>query len=103
MEAIALEEADGHLRSTFRLTPLLSLLPSLTSSQESLRLILERAYGGYSTMIMIAFRHRSIIAFSCLVVLTFLAGCAGFAMFDTVEPLMRLGERTSVLAPMGMP
>lgn len=39
---------------------------------------------------MTAFRHRSIIAFSCLVVLTFLAGCAGFTMFDTVESLMRL-------------
>ena len=42
-------------------------------------------------MIMIAFRHRSINAFSCLVILSSLAGCAGFTMFDTVESLMPPG------------
>jgi len=43
-------------------------------------------------MIMIAFRRRSSITILCVVVLTFLAGCAGLTMFDTPESLMRQGR-----------
>lgn len=41
---------------------------------------------------MPAFCRRSIIAFPCLAALTFLAGCAGFTMFDTVKSLMQQGR-----------
>jgi tetratricopeptide (TPR) repeat protein len=41
---------------------------------------------------MAILRHRSIIAFSCLVVMTLLAGCAGVTMFETAESLTRQGR-----------